>query len=1083
MIRETARRHFAGVILVAILSPLAGAVQSVSAQQPAWSVETPTGPERPITFEATQGTWMSLAISPDGRYLAFDLLGHIYEMPIGGGAARQLTGGRSWNLMPRYSPDGQIIAFSSDRTGSHGIWLMDRQGGNLRSLYTPGDNTYRAVWAPDGQSLLTANSSGLATIDLRGNRTSLIRGPGTINAGAFEPDGAGILFERLARPVYPFGFNPYFTPAGGSTIEQLDLPSGQTATLIQRPGGAFAPTLSPDGTLLAYLNRHIDTTRIILRNLFTHRERVLPGAVDPDRQSSRSGYGPYPAMAWHPDGRRLFLNTGGQIVSVDVTTGTRTTIPFRATIDRQASSTIRFASKEPDRTAKTRTHRWGTRTPQGILFEALGDLWMQDAKGVARNLTSSPAHETSPTVDPRTGALYYASWSDDSLGAVYRIAKPGARPERLTTIPAQYGSIAIAPQSDAIAFVRGADGVEHGTLLSNEGEFDLVLRRESGTEQRVAGISTQPLVYADIAGKIPPSVSFTADGQRLIFTEFERDTLVLKQIGIDGENESVLAKFPNGVAAVPSPDLSQIALREYQRSFITPFPTGGEPVVVSPYEGIGTSARVDAEDGGYLTWSGDGRTLAWTRGTGFYEKAVSRILADQANPPATSTTAEAWNGARVPGSTAQRTETALELTVAAPTGITALTGARVVTMNGMRQIIENATILINGNRITAVGAGLTIPSNAKVHDLAGTTIIPGLIDAHAHPHIEHSALHVIEQQPTYLSGPLAYGVTTMVEVYGNEYRDGWLSDMLRTGQITGPRLFTTGSIIFGQRRSFRARMFRPIETLHDALEQTRWNKDHGAIAVKDYAQDTRKRRQLTITAARMIGLNVVSESNAEPQMNLTQILDGVTGIEHSMGLAPFYDDITKFWGATAAGNTPTLLVVYNGAMGEGWYHQATKLWEDPKLTRFLTPEHLMRLRNTTHLRSDDMFAWRMGAAVKQLFDNGTSVQLGAHGQLYGIDTHFELDLLVRSGFTPAQALEVGTIRGAWYHGLDRDLGSLEAGKLADLVILDANPLADIANAQKIRFVMKNGVLYDGTNAARIWPDPKPAAVPYFAPRP
>ncbi|HMO22285.1 MAG TPA: amidohydrolase family protein, partial [Candidatus Melainabacteria bacterium] len=128
-------------------------------------------------------------------------------------------------------------------------------------------------------------------------------------------------------------------------------------------------------------------------------------------------------------------------------------------------------------------------------------------------------------------------------------------------------------------------------------------------------------------------------------------------------------------------------------------------------------------------------------------------------------------------------------------------------------------------------------------------------------------------------------------------------------------------------------------------------------------------------------------------------------------------------------------------------------------------------------------AWRMGAAVKQLFDNGTSVQVGAHGQLYGIDTHWELDLLVRSGFTPAQALEAGTIRGAWYHGLDQDLGSLEPGKLADLVVLDANPLTDIANAQRIRFVMKNGVLYDGANAARIWPDPRPAAVPYFAPRP
>jgi imidazolonepropionase-like amidohydrolase len=174
--------------------------------------------------------------------------------------------------------------------------------------------------------------------------------------------------------------------------------------------------------------------------------------------------------------------------------------------------------------------------------------------------------------------------------------------------------------------------------------------------------------------------------------------------------------------------------------------------------------------------------------------------------------------------------------------------------------------------------------------------------------------------------------------------------------------------------------------------------------------------------------------------------------------------------------------VYNGPMGEGWYHQASKLWEDPKLTSFIAPEQLMRIRASTHLWPDDMYAWKMSAQVKKLFASGTSIQLGAHGQMFGLDAHWELELLAKGGFTPAEVLEIATLRGAAYHGLDADIGSLAAGKLADFVVLDANPLEDIRNAGKIRWVMKNGVLYAGKDAARIWPDPKPAPKPYFAGR-
>src|SRR5262249_32530441 len=154
----------------------------------------------------------------------------------------------------------------------------------------------------------------------------------------------------------------------------------------------------------------------------------------------------------------------------------------------------------------------------------------------------------------------------------------------------------------------------------------------------------------------------------------------------DGSNEVTLVKFPHGVAAVPSPDLRWIALREYQRSFLSSMPSSAQPTIVSPYDGSGSSIRIDAEDGGYLAWSADGTTVSWTRATGFYEKTVDRIVAERETQiPVRLTTPAAWNGPRVPGSTAQRTETAIDYEVDAPSGVVALTGARVVTMNPRRE--------------------------------------------------------------------------------------------------------------------------------------------------------------------------------------------------------------------------------------------------------------------------------------------------------------------------------------------------------------------------------------------------------------
>jgi hypothetical protein len=267
---------------------------------------------------------------------------------------------------------------------------------------------------------------------------------------------------------------------------------------------------------------------------------------------------------------------------------------------------------------------------------------------------------------------------------------------------------------------------------------------------------------------------------------------------------------------------------------------------------------------------------------------------------------------------------------------------------------------------------------------------------------------------------------------------------------------------------------RAILSQADADEAVAFNQAFGATALKDYTQYTRSARQRLYDAARRAGLNVMAESAGDFQMNWTMLMDGVSGIEHTVGLTPLYDDARKLWGATAAGNTPTLLVTYNGTPGETVFHQSERLWEDPKLLNFFTKEWLLRFRRPTHYFDDDAYAVEMATEIRKLGQAGVSIQLSGHGQMHGLDKHWEMELMARGGFTPIEILATGTIASARYLGLDRQLGSIEPGKLADLVILDANPLDDIRNTRRIDRVMKNGFLYSGMDAARVYPDPAPA---------
>ncbi len=1029
------------------------AVAPLDAQS--WVVDSVRAPGPRLEFTATRGTWMNVDVSPDGQSIAFDLLGQVYEVGIAGGEARSLTRGQSWNMQPRYSPDGTRLLFTSDRSGMNAIWALTRSNGTVERLSRGTTWLAGGAWTADGRGFYATGMDlgarfTAARMDQWGSRHQFVP-PATFTPPTHftERDGK-VVFSVPAGPVYPAGFQ----------VKAYDLRTGATSTIVQRPGGAFSPAVSRDGRWLAYGHREDRRTQLILHDRTSGTERVLLNDLDRDRQEAGAGtgYGALPAMAFTPDGSGIVLARDGKLVTVQTASGAVREIPFTAPVQRQLSQRLAFPVPIPDEgTTRTRSHRFGIPVDGGVVYEALGDLHLM--AGTQRtNLTSSAAHESSPVWDPATRTLYYASWDDDSLGAVWARPLGGGAARRLTTAPSQYGALALSPDGRTLAFVRGTTALARGAVaLEEQLTFELVTRGPDGAEHAVTPLSMSGSTHMGIAGQ-PPGVSFTPDGARLYYTEFAGDTLYLRRIRVDGEGRETLYAFPHAVTAVVSPDGRWVAFREYQRSYVTPFAFAGRPVTISAYDGVGPAMRVDSTDGGYTGWSRDGEGLYWTRGTGFYEKPLADVVATRGQPV--------------------RTELSFAFPVARPAGIVALTNARVITMDARRTVHERATIVVDGNRITAVGTGVRIPSGARVFDLRGKTVMPGMIDAHAHANPALSTLHVVEQRQQGLLANLAYGTTTMYEVYGNVHKDFLVSDLQRSGAIAGARLLSTGNPIYGL-REYRPKIFRPITSFNDALEIVRFNRDHGATALKDYVQFGRAARQQLYEAARSLGVNVVAETAVDPPMNFTMLLDGVTGLEHTIGLTPLQDDVTRLWAASGAGNTPTLIVSYNGPQGETVYRQSERLWEDPKVLQFFRRDQLLAGRRPTHYFDDDVYAVEMAAELRKLAAAGVSLHGSGHGQQHGLDKHWELELFVKGGFSAHDALSFATIAAAKYHGLDRQVGSLEAGKLADLVILDANPLVNIRNSRAIDRVMLNGVLYSGRDAARVWPDPAPSRPMYF----
>jgi imidazolonepropionase-like amidohydrolase/Tol biopolymer transport system component len=1036
-------------------APAAAAAPATPAKPAKWDVNAPTGAAiRQVPINVDEGTWMDLDVSPDGRTIAFTLLGDIYTMPIAGGTPRRIAEGLAWEVQPRFSPDGRRIAFTSDRGGGDNIWIMNVDGSDKRQVTKEEFRLLnQPTWSKDGRFIAakkhftTGRSLGTGEVWLYhvsgGGGVLLVKRPNEqhqkeLGEPIYAADGKSIFYTRNITP------GPIFEYAQDSNqdlfnIERYEIETGEVSTAVSGLGGSVRPTPSPDGKKIAFVRRERAKSKLYVKDLETGEERKVYDALDQDVQETWAVTGVYPNMAWTPNSRTVVFWAGGKIRRVGADGSDAREIPFRVNDTRGVIDAphpqIEVA---PDRFT-TRMPRFAAVSPDGrqVAFESLGKLWLKPmGGGAARRLTrgSDESLELFPTWSRDGRTIAFVSWTDAGLGRIMAVGASGGTARQVTNQPGHYARPHFSPDGRNIVFEKG----EGGYLVAPE-------RSDNPGVYRVAASGGAPERVATGFG----SPQYGASNDRIFMVGSDKGKRVLVSTDLDGEAKRTHASGDLANDYIVSPDGEYVAFRQNYEAFVMPLMPGGQEVSVDTKGGPLPVTRVSSDGADYIHWSSNGRRLHWSLGPTVFTADTAALFPSA--PP----------GENPAKFQAPRTGVSLAMEVEAdrPTGTVALTGARLVTMAAEDGgVIEDGVVVVRGDRILAVGrrGEVGIPAGAANVDVSGKTIIPGLIDAHAHG--PQGSDELVPQQNWSSIVNLALGTTTIHNPSARSSEIFPAAERQQAGRNLGPRIFSTGEIVYGAKA---ADVYAQIDNLDDALAHVRRLKAQGAHSVKNYNQPRREQRQQVVEAARREGMQVVAEGGSLFGMDMTIVADGNSTLEHNVPVDRFYEDVLSFFSQSTTYYTPTLVVSYGGLAGDPYWRQATDVFAHP-LLRAHTPPAQLAADNVRRTKApeEDFVDDDNAREARRLAQRGVPVSIGAHGQQAGIGSHWELWSFVRGGMTPMEALRAGTIVPARSLGYARDIGSLEAGKLADLVVLDADPTQDIRNSDKIHRVMLGGRMYD-----------------------
>lgn len=1033
------------------------AKESVESKE--WDVLAPPLNLKSINVKSDTTTWSSLDASPDGKTIYFDALGDLFKVSITGGKAEAITQDLGWNIQPAVSPDGKKLAFISDRGGISNVWTMNIDGTDMKQISDETKNIIHSPkWSPDGQYIVVTKGimsrrsipageiwmyhhTGGKGLAIK-KRVHGKKDQKNIADPAFSADGKYVYFIQDVSPGSVFQYNRDPLKAIFA-ITRYDLETGEEERYISGTGGAIVPTPSPDGKYIAFVKRVKEKTALFLKNVKDGSEKALYLNLERDMQEGFGTEGYFAYFDWMPDSKSIVFWSAGTFHSIDIDSKEVNQIPVELETTVQYAESIRFdIDVSPDEFAP-KMLRWSTKSPDGskIVFQTLGKLYVHDVEsGKSKRLTSQSSHdEFYPRFSNDGKTIVYTTWHDLELGSVRTVSVNGGRSTVITKNPGHYVEPSFSIDGSMITYRKFTGGY----LLSPQWSVEpgiYVHDLATSESQRVSKSGSNP--------------HFAGDNKRVYFTtsvggtSYPERQLVSVNTNGDDKREHLYGA-DNLLEYRLSHDKKWVAFTQQYKVYVAPFADIGQRININASQKAYPVAKISKQAGEYLNWSADSTTVGWGHGPYHFERSLEDSFTYLAGKEITD------------GVEATRTNISFTVASDKPSGFKALVGGKVVTMRNAdyeQEVIENGTILIKDNKIVAVGDAdsIKIPREALLINAKGKTIIPGLVDTHAHG--SQGSEEIIPQQNWSMYSALAFGVTTIHDPSNDTTEIFSAAEMQKAGEIVAPRIYSTGTILYGaELLGYKA----IINNYEDALFHLQRMKDVGAISVKSYNQPARSQRQQVLAAAHELGIMVVPEGGGKFQQNLTMLIDGHTGLEHSLPIATGYNDLTQLWGAAKFGYTPTFVVSYGGMMGEEYFYDRTEVWKNERLMRY-TPYYLLDRRSIRRPTAPDEQYNHVVIAeyAKTLRENGVGVHIGAHGQREGLAAHWELWIMHQGGFTPWEALRGGTIDGARHLGMDKQIGSIEEGKLADLVVIDGDVLNNMSLSEMVEYTVINGRVYE-----------------------